>query len=33
MYTLKDIIKLYVKKTLDSIENIDSYEAFIYGEE
>lgn len=33
MYTLKDIIKLYVKKTLDSIENIENYEAFIYGEE
>jgi CRISPR-associated endonuclease cas1, NMENI subtype len=33
MYTLKDIIKLYVKKTIDSIENIKNYEAFIYGEE
>ena len=26
MYTLKDIIKLYVKKTLDSIDNFLNYE-------
>jgi len=27
-YILKDIIKMYVKNTLDSIENIDKYEEF-----
>lgn len=31
-YTLKDIIKLYVKRTLDSLDDINNYEAFIYGE-
>lgn len=32
-YTLKDIIKFYVKKTLDSVDNINCYEDFIYYEE
>lgn len=31
-YTLKDIIKMYVKSTLESIENIDNYKEFIYYE-
>lgn len=31
-YTLKDIIKMYVKNTLDSIENIDNYKEFFYYE-
>lgn len=33
MYTLKDIIKIYVKSTLESIDNIDNYKGFIYNEE
>lgn len=32
-YTLKDIIKIYVKNTLDSVNNIDNYKDFIYYEE
>ena len=31
-YTLKDIISLYVKNTLNNIENIDEYKGFIYYE-
>lgn len=31
-YSLKDIIKMFVKKNLDSISNSDKYEAFIYYE-
>ena len=31
-YTLKDIIKIYVKNTLDSVNNIDNYKDFIYYE-
>jgi len=31
-YILKDIIKLYVKDTLNSIENIENYKGFIYEE-
>ena len=29
-YTLKDIIKLYVKNTLNSINDIDKYKGFFY---
>ncbi len=29
-YTLKDVIRLYVKNTFDSLENIDKYKDFIY---
>ena len=32
-YVLKDIIKMYIKNTLDSIENIDIYKDFVYHEE
>lgn len=32
MYTLKDIIKMYVKNTLDCLENEVSYKGFIYYE-
>lgn len=32
-YTLKDIIKLYVKNSLESINNLDMYREFIYYEE
>lgn len=32
-YTLKDIIRMFVKSTLDSIENLDNYKDFIYNEE
>lgn len=32
-YTLKDIIKFYVKNTLESIDNIDKYKGFSYYEE
>lgn len=32
-YTLKDIIKMFVKNTLESIDNIDNYKDFIYYEE
>lgn len=32
-YSLKDVIKLYVKKTLDSVENIENYKDFIYDKE
>ena len=31
-YVLKDVIKLYVKDTLNSISNIDDYKEFIYEE-
>lgn len=31
-YTLKDVIKLFIKSTLESIENINKYEDFIYYE-
>lgn len=31
-YSLKDVIKMYVKKTLDSINNAEKYEDFIYYE-
>ena len=32
-YSLKDVIKFYVKKTLDSVENIENYKDFIYDKE
>lgn len=32
-YTLKDIIKLYVKNTLDSVNSIDNYKGFVFYEE
>ncbi len=32
-YTLKDIIKLYVKNTLDSVYSIDNYKGFVFYEE
>ena len=32
MKVLKDVIKMYVKKTLDSINNVEKYEDFIYYE-
>lgn len=32
-YVLKDIIKLFVKNTLDSVNDIDKYEEFIFYEE
>lgn len=32
-YILKDIIKLYVKNTLDSINDLNNYKGFIYNEE
>lgn len=32
-YTVKDIIKIFVKNTLDSIDNLENYKAFIYHEE
>ena len=31
-YILKDIIKIYVKNTLDSVSNIKNYKEFIYEE-
>lgn len=31
-YLLKDIIKMYVKNTLDAMENIEKYKGFIYNE-
>lgn len=31
-YILKDIIKMYIKNTLDSINNLDNYKEFIYYE-
>ena len=31
-YTLKDIIGLFVKNTLNNIDNIDEYKDFIYYE-
>lgn len=31
-YILKDILKIFVKKALESVENIDKYEDFIYYE-
>ncbi len=31
-YTLKDIIKMYVKSTLESIDNIDKYKDFMFYE-
>lgn len=32
-YSLKDVIKFYVKKTLDSVENTENYKDFIYDKE
>ena len=32
-YSLKDVIKFYVKKTLDSVEKIENYKDFIYDKE
>ena len=33
MYTLKDIIKMYVKNTLDCFENeVNDYKGFVYYE-
>ena len=31
-YTLKDIIKMFVKNTLESINNLDNYKEFVYHE-
>lgn len=31
-YVLKDIIKMYVKSALDSVQNIENYKGFIYYE-
>lgn len=31
-YLLKDIIKMYVKNTLDAMENIEKYKGFVYNE-
>ena len=31
-YTLKDIIKMYVKNTLDSVNNSENYKEFVYYE-
>ena len=31
-YTLKDIIKIYVKNSLDSINNSENYKEFMYYE-
>lgn len=31
-YTLKDVLKLYVKNTLESLENIEKYKDFVYYE-
>ena len=31
-YTLKDIIKMYVKNTLDAMEDIEKYKGFVYDE-
>lgn len=31
-YTLKDILKMYVKNTLDSMNNLENYKEFIYYE-
>ena len=31
-YTLKDIIKIFVKNTLESINNLDNYKEFVYHE-
>ena len=31
-YILKDIIKMYIKNTLDCIDNLDNYKGFIYYE-
>ena len=31
-YTLKDIIKMYVKNTLDSVNNSENYKEFVYHE-
>lgn len=31
-YTLKDIIKMFVKNTLESIKNLDNYKEFVYHE-
>ena len=32
-YTLKDIIKMFVKNTFESINNLDNYKEFVYHEE
>ena len=32
-YTLKDILKIYVKNTLESLEDIKKYKEFLYDEE
>lgn len=31
-YILKDIIKMYVKNTLDAMEDIGKYKGFVYNE-
>ncbi len=31
-YTLKDILKMYVKSTLDSLDDVESYKGFLYYE-
>ena len=31
-HTLKDIIKMFVKNTLESINNLDNYKEFVYHE-
>ena len=31
-YTLKDIIKIYVKNTLDSVNNSENYKEYVYYE-
>ena len=31
-YTLKDIIKMFVKNTLESVNNSENYKEFIYHE-